>query len=184
VTTLRRLIVEIVRSLARHGFRRFVLANYQADPEHLDAMAGARRQLERGGRLQVLFAGFTPGRRVATAMMNPRVVRLMRSPRPEREWHSGELETALVLSTRPALVRRKLARRLAPVWLDFRAPLARGARRFREIDPRAAAAGYFGWPAAARAETGQRVMALRGRPIAADLVAALRAWPPARRRRR
>jgi len=184
IATLRRLIVEIVESLSAHGFRRFVLANYQADPEHLEAMAQARRRLERAGRVQVLFAGFAPGRAVGSAMMNPRVSGLMRSPRPQHEWHSGELETALMLWARPALVRRDIARRLAPVWLDFRGPLGRGARRFREIDPRARARGYFGWPAAARAETGRRAMALRGRLIGRELVGALDAWTPPRRRRR
>ena len=48
--TTARLIVEVVRGLARHGFRRFVLTNYQADPGHLRAIArAARRALARGG---------------------------------------------------------------------------------------------------------------------------------------
>jgi len=34
VATFRRLVVEIVGSLASCGFRRFVLTNYQADPDH------------------------------------------------------------------------------------------------------------------------------------------------------
>jgi creatinine amidohydrolase len=104
VETLRRLIVEVVRSLAGHGFRRFVLANYQADPDHLEAMARARRALGRDRRLRVLYAGFAPGREIGTPMVNPRVRALMRSPRPGDEWHAGELETAMVLSRRPALV--------------------------------------------------------------------------------
>jgi len=174
VTTFRRLIVEIVSSLARHGFRRFVLTNYQADPAQLRAMASARHTLERTRRVQVLIAGFAPGPSVGTPMMNARVLRLMQSPRPEREWHSGELETALVLSRRPELVRRRLARALPPVWLDFRQALRKGARRFEDIDPRSGAQGYFGWPRAARAETGQRAMALRGRLIARELIDALR----------
>jgi hypothetical protein len=70
------------------------------------------------------------------------------------------------------------------VWLDFRRRLREGARRFREIDPRAGAEGYFGWPAVARAETGERVMALRGRLIAREIVAALGSRTPARRPRR
>ena len=55
--TLRRVIVEIVAGLAGHGFRRFVLANYQADPAHVRAMGEAKRALLRkraagGGRLR------------------------------------------------------------------------------------------------------------------------------------
>jgi creatinine amidohydrolase len=173
--TLRRVIVDVVRSLARHGFRRFVLANYQADPEHLRAMAEAKREIRRGRggrgrRLEIQFAGFSPEASSLAAMLDPRVRRLSRSPRPAFEWHSGELETALVLARRPDLVRRGVARRLPPVWVDFRGALRRGARRFEEIAP--GGRGYFGWPAAARAATGEQAMRLRGRLLAREIVRA------------
>ena len=180
--TLRRVIVDIVTSLARHGFRRVVLANYQADPDHLRAMDAARRALARLRGVQILCAGFAPGPAVGTPMVNAKVRRLMKSPRPDGEWHSGELETALVLARRPELVRRRLLPRLPPVWLDFRASLRAGAKRFEQIDRQPRAPGYFGWPAAARARTGERVMALRGRLIARELIAALRAREPGARR--
>lgn len=167
---LARVIVEIVRGLARHGFRRFVLTNYQADPEHLRAIAAARRALARR-RLRVLVAGFSPDPREQALMLAPAVQRLMRSPRPDREWHSGELETALVLAARPELVRRSIARRLPPHWVDFRAALARGAQRFEQMDP--GGRGYFGWPAAARAGTARRAMALRARLMAKGITEAL-----------
>ena len=170
VATLRRLIVEIVGSLAGHGFKRFVLTNYQADPDHLAAMAGARRALARR-RIQVLIAGFEPGKRPPTPMVNPRVLALMRSPRPEAEWHSGELETALMLAVDRRLVRARMARRLPPAWFDFRKALARGARNFRQLGP--GGDGYFGWPAAARAKTGRAAMALRGKLIAQRLLRGL-----------
>jgi creatinine amidohydrolase len=180
--TTARVVLDIVRALAAHGWRRFVLANYQADPDHLGALAAARRTLQRGGRLQVLIAGFAaPGRR-PNPMHDPRVRALTRSPRPEREWHAGEIETALMLSVAPRLVRWTLARRLPPAWVDWAGALARGARRFEAMRPQGR--GYFGWPASARAETGRRVMALRGRLIAATLLDELAGWPPRRIRRR
>jgi hypothetical protein len=40
--------------------------------------------------------------------------------------------------------------------------------------------GYFGSPALARAETGRRIMALRARLIAAEILHALGAWRPRR----
>jgi creatinine amidohydrolase/Fe(II)-dependent formamide hydrolase-like protein len=170
--TLRRVIVEVIGSLARHGFRRFVLANYQADPAHVRAMAEAKRALTRGDRrLRILFAGFSPEARSRAAMLDPRVLRLSRSPNPKGEWHAGELETALVLARRPDLVRRAVARRLPPVWVDFRAALRKGARRFEEIAP--GGPGYFGWPAAARAVTAKRALALRGRLMAREIIRAL-----------
>ena len=170
IPTLRRLIVEVVRGLASHGFRRFVLTNYQADPDHLAAIDQARRILARL-RVRVLVAGFAPGVTAPTPMINRRVQALMRSPNPGAEWHSGELETAMMLSVEPKLVRRGLARRLAPAWFDFRRELARGGRNFRDLGP--GGAGYFGWPGAARARTGRAVMALRGRLIARALLGAL-----------
>lgn len=182
--TLKRVIVEVIGSLARHGFRRFVLANYQADPAHVQAMGEAKRALTRGDRrLRILFAGFSPEARSMAAMLDPRVLRLSRSPRPDGEWHAGELETALVLARRPDLVRRALARRLPPVWVDFRAELRKGARRFEQIVPEGA--GYFGWPAAARAVTAKRALALRGRLMAGEIIRALgpAARPPSARGR-
>jgi creatinine amidohydrolase len=169
--TLRQLIVEIVRELIGHGFRRFVLCNYQADPEHLGAMDDARRRLQRTPGVRVLFAGFTPAG--SPAMTHPKVGALLRSARPEYEWHSGEMETSTVLALAPRLVRRRLARRLRPVRVDFRAGLRRRAPSFKAMDPKGR--GYFGSPALARAETGRRAMALRVKLIAAELVAALRA---------
>ncbi len=176
--TLARCIVEIVRNLGRAGFRRFVLVNYQADPDHIRAMGAARRALERDGQMQVLFAGFGPDSSVHALMVDPRVMKLLRSPRPGLEWHSGELETALVLATRPTLVRRRLVPGLRPRWVDFRGALAHGARRFEELG--AGRQGYFGWPAAARADTGRKALALRARLFAEHLVGQLEAWSPPR----
>jgi creatinine amidohydrolase len=170
--TLRRVIVEVIGSLVRHGFRRFVLANYQADPAHVRAMGEAKRALTRGARrgrrLRIAFAGFSPEARSQAAMLHPRVRRLSRSPRPAGEWHAGELETALVLARRPDLVRRAIARRLPPVWVDFRGALRAGARRFEQIAPDSP--GYFGWPAAARAVTAERALALRARLMARQIL--------------
>ena len=170
VMTLRRVIVEVVGALARHGFRRVVLTNYQADPGHLRAMALARRDLGRVRGLTVLFAGFTPD--PSPTMLTPRVTRMLRSARPELEWHAGEMETSMMLDAAPRLVRRALARRLCPAWVDWRSALKRGAT-FRTMHPKGA--GYFGAPAHARAKTGRRAMALRARLIGAELISTLRA---------
>ena len=168
--TLVAVAAEILDALAAQGFRRFVLANYQADPAHLAAMARIKRRAELRRGVRVLFAGFAPAPRTQRAMTHARVTGLLKSPTPEREWHSGEMETSLVLATRPRLVRRRLARRLPPHWIDFRAALAAG-KTFREMD--ASGRGYFGWPAAARAATGRRGLALRARLIARVLLAEL-----------
>ncbi|MBI3636105.1 MAG: hypothetical protein HY216_07800 [Candidatus Rokubacteria bacterium] len=71
------------------------------------------------------------------------------------------------------------ARGLSPVWIDFRGGLARGARNFRDLGARR---GDVGSPAAARAATGERAMALRGRLIGRALAEALAGWRPPPRR--
>jgi creatinine amidohydrolase/Fe(II)-dependent formamide hydrolase-like protein len=103
-------------------------------------------------------------------MTDPRVTRLLRNPEPAGEWHAGELETALVLATCPRLVRRRLARRLPPHWIDVRAALET-CTTFAEMD--ASGRGYFGWPAAARGATGRRALAVRARLLARALLAEL-----------
>jgi creatinine amidohydrolase len=177
IGTLRRLVGEVIGGLARHGFRRFVLANYQADPGHLRAMALIKRDAEHSRRIQVLFAGFAPDDS-GKAMLDPRVTALLRSPQPEREWHSGELETAMMLAVQPKLVRRAVARKLPPAWVDVKRALASGPTTFRKMNPRGK--GYFGWPAAARAETGRAALRLRARLLSRELISALRGWRPSR----
>ena len=183
IPLVRRLVVEIIRQLAGHGFQRFVLTNYQADPDHLRAVALARRDLARR-RIRVFVAGFDRDRRPPSPMINPSVLGLLRSPRARLEWHSGELETAMMLAVAPRMVKRKIARRLPPAWVDFAAALRKGIRSFEGMAPRGS--GYFGSPAAARADTGRKAMRLRARLMAAELIPALRDLAvgarPARRR--
>ena len=133
--TLARLIVEIVRGLARHGFRRFVLTNYQADPAHLRAIARARRALARN-RVQVLVAGFSPDTDEQAVMLTPRILHLMRSPRPERSgtparwrppWSSTRVRTWCAGPSRASCRRAG--------W-DFRAALGAWRAAIRADGPR------------------------------------------------
>jgi len=65
-------------------------------------------------------------------------------------------------------------RRLPPAWVDVRRALAAGGTTFRKMNPKGR--GYFGWPAAARAETGRAALKLRARLISQDLISELQAW--------
>jgi creatinine amidohydrolase len=171
IPLVRRLVVEIIGQLAGHGFQRFVITNYQADPDHLRAIALARQDLARR-RIRVFVAGFDRERRLPSPMINPSVLDLLRSRRARLEWHAGELETAMMLAVAPRMVKRKIARRLRPAWVDFAAALTKGIRSFEEMAP--GGSGYFGSPAAARADTGRKAMRLRARLMAAELIPALR----------
>src|SRR5262249_56144799 len=123
------------------GFRGGGRARDGGERDALAGMGAAERRLA-GRHIRVLVAGFVPQAKPPTAMNNRRVRALMRSPNPGAEWHSGELETAFMLAAEPELVRRRVARRLAPAWFDFRGALARGARNFCDLGP--GGAGYFG----------------------------------------
>ena len=74
----------------------------------------------------------------------------------------------MMLHAAPHLVRRAVARRLPPAWIDWQAALKRGHPTFRSMHP--SGRGYFGSPAHARAATGRRAMRLRARLIAAALI--------------
>src|SRR3989442_922295 len=94
--TLVAVATEILGALAAQGFRRFVLANYQADPAHLGAMARIKRRAERRRGVRVLFAGFAPSPRAAQAPVSP--------PRSRSPcWWNGVPMPAVigVLSARP-----------------------------------------------------------------------------------
>src|SRR5438067_1005267 len=109
---------------------------------------------------------------------SPRSVVLL--PLGAVEQHGPHLPLSVDWLGAEALARRvapPLARAgwLPPVWVDWAAALRRGATSFERMAP--GGRGYFGWPAAARAVTGRRVLALRGRLIAAALLEDLRAWP-------
>jgi creatinine amidohydrolase/Fe(II)-dependent formamide hydrolase-like protein len=110
---------------------------------------------------------------------HPTTTALLRSPQPDREWHSGEFETAIVLAVRPELVRRAIGRRLPPAWVDVKRAQAAGRTTFRKMNPKGR--GYFGWPAAARAETGRAALKLRARLSSQDLISELQTWRPMRR---
>ena len=174
--TLVRVIVEVIRGLARPGFRRFVLTNYQADRRHLRAMAEAKRTAPRVRRRWRSCSRASARTRGPRRHGEPRVLRWSEA-RAGREWHSGELETALMLARRPELVRAAGPAAAAGLGgLPRRA--RRGVRRFEDIAP--GGAGYFGWPAAARAVTAERALRLRGRLMAREIIRAFADRKPPR----
>src|SRR2546422_8678685 len=61
--TLVAVAAEILDALAAQGFRRFVLANYQADPAHLAALARIQRSAELPRGVRLAFAAFAPAPR-------------------------------------------------------------------------------------------------------------------------
>jgi creatinine amidohydrolase len=167
--TLRSMVVEIGRSLSRHGLGRLVILNGHRDKEHMKALDDAKEILLTE-KAQVLLVGFAHDDAVTAACYRDGVKQFYKSPRPDREGHGGESETSLALHAFPETVRQEIIPQLDPNF-DYDVEAFRNETKdyWSISDGR----GYFGWPQAATAETGKQLVAVRGRNIANVI---LREW--------
>ena len=171
--TLRSMVVEIGRSLARHGLRRLAILNGHRDRHHMKVLDDAGKLLNGEKEAQALCVGFAHDASITAACYREGVEHLYHSPRPDREGHGGESETSVALHAFPHLVNREIIGRLDPNFdYDIEAFRAETIDYGRLSGGR----GYFGSPQAASAETGRLLVEIRGRNIAQVI---LRAWGPA-----
>jgi creatinine amidohydrolase len=161
--TLRSMVVEIGRSLARHGLNRLVVLNGHRDLHHMKALDEARAMLSAEKSAQVLCVGFASDPAVTTACYRAGVKQFYRSPRPDREGHGGESETSVALHSFPQLVNRDALKTLDP---NFDYDVEAFRNESNDYGSLSGGRGYFGWPQAATAETGKQLVATRGRNIA------------------
>src|SRR6476660_755987 len=112
--TLRALVVDIGRSLARHGLHRLVTLNGHRDLSHMKALDEARTTLNEEQAAQVLCVGCTSDPDFTAACYREGVPELSRSVRPDREGHGGEWETSLALHAFPEIVNRETIGQLDP----------------------------------------------------------------------
>jgi len=161
--TLRSMVVEIGRSLARHGLRRLVILKGHRDLHHMKALDDARSILVSEKAAQVLVVGFAHDAEMTAACYRDGVKQFYQSPRPDREGHGGESETSVALHSFPQLVKREVIPELTPNF-DYDVEAFRNETKdyWSISDGR----GYFGWPQAASAETGAKLVAVRGANIA------------------
>jgi len=160
---LKSLIVDIGRSLARHGLTRLVILNGHRDLHHMKALDDARGVLSEGNAMQVLCVGFAHDPAITTACYRENVRQFYRSPRPDREGHGGESETSVALHSFPELVKTEVIPELTPNF-DYDVEAFRNETKdyWSITDGR----GYFGSPQAATAATGAKLVAIRGANIA------------------
>jgi creatinine amidohydrolase len=170
--TLRSMVIEIGRSLARHGLNRQVILNGHRDLQHMQALDEARAKLEEEKIARVLCVGFAHDPAITKACYRDGVQHVYRSPRPDREGHGGESETSVALHAFPHLVRTEVIGQLTP---NFDYDVEAFRKETRDYGSLTAGRGYFGSPQAATAQTGKQLVAIRGRNIA-ELV--LKAWGP------
>ena len=168
--TLRAMVVEIGRSLARHGLKRLVILNGHRDMHHMTALDEARSMLESEKVGQVLCVGFASDPEMTAACYREGVRRFYNSPRPDREGHGGESETSVALYSFPELVKQDILKTLEPNF-DYDVDAFRNETK--DYGSISGGRGYFGWPQAATAETGKQLVAIRGRNIANVI---LNAW--------
>ena len=151
--TLAQLVVAVCQSLATHGFSRIVFSNHHLEPAHFAAIMEGARQVTRSGAARVAVPDVREERWAADLTDEFRA----------GSRHAGSYETSLVMADRPDLVNEAERVSLAPVWIDLPGRIRdHGARSFKEAGSDRA---YFGDPASASADEGERLFAALARMI-------------------
>ncbi len=174
--TLKAVVVDIGRSLARHGFRRQVILNGHRDLHHMKALDDARATLVEENTARVLCVGFAHDPAITAASYREGVKHLYQSARPDREGHAGESETSVALHAFPDLVKKEVIGQLSP---NFDYDVEAFRNETRDYGSLSDGRGYFGSPQAASAETGKQLVAIRGHNIARVI---LKAWGAAKQK--
>jgi len=168
--TLRAMVVEIGRSLSRHGLKHLVILNGHRDLHHMSALDEAAKILVEEKTAQVLCVGFASDPAMTAACYREGVKHFYKSPRPDREGHGGESETSVALQSFPQLVNHEVLKSLDANF-DYDVDAFRNETK--DYASISGGRGYFGSPQAATAETGKQLIAVRGRNIANVI---LKAW--------
>ncbi len=137
-------VVSILTALARWGPRRLAIVNAHLEPNHVSALVRAVSDAENESRAHIAF----PDKR------QDRWAELLSAEFQNGMRHAGAYETSLMLAADPDRVRRDLLHDLKPVLVDLPAQLRSGATTFFEAG---GVEGYFGDPAAANANEGERL---------------------------
>src|SRR6266536_1796038 len=147
--TVTALLVDLARSLARHGLSLLAVANAHLDPAHLGAIEAAVTQIRREDGARIVFPDVTK---------KPWAVRLTDEFR-SGACHAGQYESSIVLAARPELVRETVRRSLPANPRSLSGAIRAGQTSFEQAGgPRA----YFGSPAEARADEGARTIEVLG----------------------
>jgi creatinine amidohydrolase/Fe(II)-dependent formamide hydrolase-like protein len=163
------MVVEIGRSLSQHHLKRLAILNGHRDKYHMKALDDAKNMLLQESGAQVLLLGFAHNDEVTEACYRAGIKQFYKSPRPDREGHGGESETSLALHAFRDTVREEIIPQLDPNF-DYDVEAFRGETK--DYYSLSGGRGYFGWPQAATAETGKKLVETRGRNIAKVILTA------------
>jgi creatinine amidohydrolase len=150
------LVRDTFLSLVRQGFKRLAVANAHLEPAHIATLRAACEEVRVQTGVEPAFPDVT----------RRRWAQMLTAEFQSGACHAGQYESSLVLSARPELVRDEVRLALEPKLISLSQAIRAGARRFTEIGGDEA---YFGAPAAATAEEGNRVFDI----LAAMIVTAL-----------
>lgn len=161
-TTVTRLLLDVVQSLAAQGFETVALANAHLDPDHLASLQAVVDAAP--AEITVVF---------------PNLVRRRNVERLGDEFatgacHAGRFEGSMVRAERPDLFRAEQAASLEPNPSSLSVAIGRGDRSFEEAG---GARAYFGWPAEATAEEGRARIAELGAILAEAVLEAAQDRP-------
>jgi creatinine amidohydrolase len=151
--TVTALVSDIVRSLARHGIERVVIANAHLEPAHIASLHAAVAQITAEGVARVVFPDVT---------RKPWALRLGDEFR-SGACHAGQYEGSIVLAERPEWVREAIRAGLAENPVSLSRAIREGKTSFEAAGgPRA----YFGAPARATPEEGRQSIDTLGEILA------------------
>ena len=135
---------EILLSLIRQGFKRIAIANAHLEPAHIATLRAACEAIKAETGVEIAFPDVT----------RRRWAQMLTEEFQSGACHAGQYESSLVLSARPELAREEIRLTLEPKLISLSQAIRAGARSFIEIGGDQA---YFGNPAAATAEEGDRI---------------------------
>ncbi len=147
--TVTAVLVDLARSLGRHGLRVLGVANAHLDPGHVAALEAAVAQQRSETAARIVF---------------PDVTRKPWAPRLTEEFrsgacHAGRYESSIVMAACPELVRESIRRSLPANPCSLSVAIRSGQTSFEAAGgPRA----YFGSPADAGVDEGARTIDVLG----------------------
>ncbi len=152
--TLSSLLVDLARSLRSHGVDAVAVANAHLDPAHVSAIRAAQAICDDAAdTARIVF---------------PDIARRPWALRLTEEFlsgacHAGRFEGSVVLASTPVLVREEIRMALPPNAASLSDAIREGKSTFEEAGgPRA----YFGYPAEATADEGERTIEVLGEILA------------------
>jgi creatinine amidohydrolase len=138
------LVRDICLSLIKQGFKRIAIANAHLEPAHIATLGAACEEVKTQTGVEIAFPDIT----------RRRWAEMLTEEFRSGACHAGRYESSLVMRAHPELVREEVRAALKPRLISLSQAIRAGAKRFTEIGGDQA---YFGSPAEATAEEGERV---------------------------